>query len=261
MTPPTRRRGGARATRLYLYAIIDRPDAALPARRGFGGSRLAALSYLDIAAVTSTLEGGHAPAASAGAVQRHARIVGALMAACTVLPVRFGTLLPDEESARDLLRTRYPSFAGTLQRVRSRVELGLRVLWAGETGPLAPPGQSRERSPLAASGRGYLMARLAEERRARAARQTADGLGQQIHHPLAVLAAESVRETLPTPRTVLAAAYLVDRGQIGPMRQKVGALARSFTDLRFLLTGPWPPYHFCAGASDGELASWGDRDR
>lgn len=105
------------------------------------------------------------------------------------------------------------------------------------------------------------MARLAEERRARAARQTADGLGQQIHRPLAVLAAESVRETLPTPRTVLAAAYLVDRERIGPMRQKVGALARSFTDLRFLLTGPWPPYHFCAAASDGELASWGDRDR
>lgn len=255
---------GARRTgtgHLYVYAIVDRTDAALPEERGIGGYPVGALSYRDIAAVVSPIDEGRAPAASRAAVRHHERIVEALMVGSTVLPVRFGTHVIDEVTARDLLAARYSAFVETLRRVRGRVELGLRVLWPGDAGRDTPRGDRAVGSDPLSSGTRYLQARLEEEQRARAVRIRGEALAQGIHRPLAAIAFDSARETLPTPRTLLTAAYLVDRGRTERVRQEVAALARDFASLRFLLTGPWPPYHFCAGAPNGEIGPQGGRGR
>lgn len=244
---------------LYVYAITDRTDVSLPKDPGIGGHPIVALSHQDIAAVVSSLEDGRPPAASSTAVRHHEEVVEALMLRSTVLPARFGTLVTDEVKARDLLGARYSAFVEMLRRVRGRVELGLRVLWPGDAGGSTPSGRSVVRSPLASSGTRYLLARLEEERRSCAAQRRGEALALEIHRPLAAIAFESAYETMPTPRTLLAAAYLVDRGRIERMRREVGALARDFATLRPLLTGPWPPYHFCVGASSGDLVSRGDR--
>ncbi|MBI2982750.1 MAG: GvpL/GvpF family gas vesicle protein [Chloroflexi bacterium] len=242
---------------LYVYGITDRTDVTLPMGRGIGGRPIVALSYRDIAAVACSLGAGRAPAASPAAVGHHEEIVEALMAASTVLPARFGTVVSDEVKARELLGANYTAFVEMLRRVRGRVELGLRVLWPGDGIGSTPGGDSRAGPPPASAGTAYVLARLEEERRARAARSIAEGVAHRIHRPLAAIAYDSARETLPTPRTVFAAAYLVDGGQVERMRREVSAVARSFTTLRFLLTGPWPPYSFCAGASSGEIVSHG----
>jgi hypothetical protein len=39
-------------------------------------------------------------------------------------------------------------------------------------------------------------------------------------------------------------AYLVRRESLETFRQTVGEVGKSEPDLRFLCTGPWPPYHF-----------------
>lgn len=231
-------------TALYVYAITDRLDGAMPERSGFGGAPLVSLPYQDIAAVVSPLEVTQMPASSLN-VRHHEEIVEALMAIGTVLPVRFGTFLPDEIRAQHLLAAHYPSFATTLERVRGRVELGLRVLWPNDSGPTGAVSCSgEERHSLRSSGRQYLMACLEEERRAQARRQIAHRLAEGIHRPLAGMAVESTLEVLPTPRMLLAAAYLVDRHRKDSMRAALKALASTFTGLQFLLTGPWPPYHF-----------------
>lgn len=241
---------------LYVYGIVDRTDVALP-MDGTGGCPIVALPYRDIAAVTCSIEAGRAPSASPAAVRHHEEVVEALMVGSTVLPVRFGTVVPDEVRVRELLSANYPAFVEVLRRVRGRVELGLRVLQPGDAGGSTSAGTNSEAGSSLASGTAYVLARLEEERRAHATRSRAEDVAREIHRPLAAIACESARETLPTPRTLLAAAYLVDRGQIERMRRAVGAVARSFTTLRFLLTGPWPPYHFCAGASNGEMPSQG----
>lgn len=241
----------ARTAGLYVYGIVDRTDAALPVCSGLAGRPIVALPYRDVAAVVCSLDAGRIPAASTAAIRHHEEVVEALMAGSTVLPARFGTVVPDEERLRELLVVSYPAFVETLRRVRGRVELGLRVLSTRDLAGPAPADDGETDALPASPGTAYVRARVREEHRANAIRAEAEDVARGIHGPLAAIACQSTWETAPTPRTLLAAAYLVERGRIESMRREVASAARRSATLRFLLTGPWPPYHFCAGAPVG----------
>ncbi|MBI5956606.1 MAG: GvpL/GvpF family gas vesicle protein [Chloroflexi bacterium] len=211
-------------------------------------SPLFGVSYQDIAAVVSTLTSAKVQPTEAN-LWLHETVVEALMVDRAVLPVRFGTVLANEAAVQAVLTAHHADFVANLKRVRGRVELGLRVLWeieeqgsggAGEQGGTPAPSHLRREG----SGRSYLLARLAEERQVWARRRRAEALAAEIHAPLARLAAEDTRQVLITPRLLLTAAYLVDRDQVATFRQEVEALSAAYPALRFLCTGPWPPYSF-----------------
>lgn len=227
---------------MYLYAITDRPDLPVPAEPGLEGTSLFSLAYRDIVAVVSPLATTKVPPTGDN-VWRHEAIVEALMTDRTVLPVRFGTVLADEAAVQATLAAHYTDFVANLERVRGRVELGLRVLWDDDAPPPQPSpagggGSGRGR------GRAYLLARLEEERQHQVWRQRAEALAEEIHAPLVRLAAESTRQVLITPRLLLTAAYLVERDRVATFRQEVEALSAAYPELRFLCTGPWPTYNF-----------------
>src|SRR5205085_11809299 len=96
----------------------------------------------------------------------------------------------------------------------------------------------------ATSGRAYMLARLAEERRRRAAGERAGRVADAIHAPLASLARDSTSRILAAAELPLSGAYLVSRGQVDAFRREVGRIADAPPELRVLCTGPWPPYHF-----------------
>ena len=233
---------------IYLYAITDRPDLRTPAEPGLGGTSLFSLAYQDIAAVVSSLTTATVSPTEDNLWQ-HEAVVEALMADRAVLPVRFGTLLADESAVQAALAAHYANFMTSLDRVRGRVELGLRVLWdlevqgskgAGEQGSR----EVRDHPSMEGHGRKYMLARLEEERQRRVHLQRAEALAEEIHTPLTRLAAESTRQVLITPRLLLTAAYLVERDQVATFRQKVEALSAAYPELRLLCTGPWPAYNF-----------------
>jgi len=74
--------------------------------------------------------------------------------------------------------------------------------------------------------------------------------------PLAKLAVESIQQMLITPGLLLTAAYLVERNQVAAFRQAVEALSAAYPALRFLCTGPWPPYSFVTGAVPDGSSKW-----
>jgi len=239
---------------MYLYAITDHPEAPAPSGLGLEGVSLCTLTYRDIAAVASPLATAEVPPTEANLWQ-HETVIEALMADRTVLPVRFGTVLANEAAVQAALAAHYADFVASLARVRGQVELGLRVLWddeeqrsrgAGEQGSERDsPLHLRTSAPLlSGSGRSYLLARLEEERQARAWRQQAEALASELHIPLARLARESTQQVLITPRLLLTAAYLVERDRVVAFRREVEVLRTAHPALRFLCTGPWPPYSF-----------------
>ena len=230
---------------IYLYAITDLPDLPVPAEPGLEGTSLFSLAYRDIAAVVSPLTTSAVPPTEDNLWQ-HEAVVETLMADRAVLPVRFGTLLADETAIRAALAAHYANFVASLDRVRGRVELGLRVLWEMADSRWQTAGSSQQ--PSATSGRAYLMARLEEERQRQAWREQAEALAEEIHAPLDQLAADSTRQVLITPRLLLTAAYLVERDQVATFRQKVEALSAAYPKLRLLCTGPWPAYNFVTPA-------------
>jgi Gas vesicle synthesis protein GvpL/GvpF len=196
---------------IELYAITDDPSPPDPPLRAVRSDGLTALC---------------APAErremSAEVLWRREEVVESLMEERDLLPMRFGTLVEDDEAAVRALDERREELRTSLDRVRGAVELAVRA----EADPAG------EGTPAGPSGIDYMRAK---EHRCEAA-----GL---LHEPLAFLARESVVQ--PGPE-LLRAAYLVDRVAVESFVGLVRRLQATHDDLHILCTGPWPPYSFAA---------------
>jgi hypothetical protein len=232
---------------LYFYAIIDQPLERLPRLCGLEQAAVTKVPYRDLAAVVSAVSTAEVPALEAN-VWLHELVVEELMADRAVLPVRFGTVLSSERAAQAVVREHYASFTADLDRVRGRVEMGVRVLRSDEPAPSAPA----EPRPACATGREYMRARAEQERGLRAAREQAEALAAVLHRPLARLATQTTQQVLSTPRLLLTAAYLLDRERVADFRQEVESLSAAYRALGVLCTGPWPPYSFVSAVLPGD---------
>jgi hypothetical protein len=194
---------------IELYAITDDPAPPEPPLRAVRSDGLTALC---------------APAEqrelTAEVLWEHEAVVEALMEKRDLLPMRFGTLVEDDEAAARAIEERHEELRRSLDRVRGAVELAVRAE------AKAPKDLTLE----ATTGAEYI--------RAKAHRTEAARL---LHEPLAFLARESVVQ--PGPE-LLRAAYLVDREAVESFVGLVRRLQETHDGFRVLCTGPWPPYSF-----------------
>ena len=167
------------------------------------------------------------PRASRAEVLAHERVLEAVMKRGPVLPLRFGIQLRSEAELEEVLRERRTELLRSIERVRGRVELGLRVLG----GAAERPRGTRQ------SGRDYLLGRLGEQRRA-------DRAARELHEPLAELGLASRLREHPAPPAILVGSYLVEEADVERFRARANALAAEQPDLQVFVTGPWPPYSF-----------------
>ena len=253
------------ASRCYVYAILPR-ETCLPAGLvGFDEARLSTVRWRALAAATTPFDRGELRP-TAEHVLRHEAIVERLRQVGPVLPVRFGTVLADADAVRRALAERYEVLTADLARLGDKVEFGLSVLWdrprhhdegAGE-GDDGSPG-TEESGPGQGPGARYLRARLVEHRREVAARESARALARYLETMLASLTLERRWTILPTPRLALRGACLLDPSQAPAFREGFDAIRRIRPDLRFLLSGPWPPYSFVTPTEPGERSAMGRR--
>lgn len=239
---------------IYLYAVTDREAKPGLKTPGFEDAAPVAIAYRKVAAVIGRLAAARVPVAEAN-LWRHEAVVEALMERHAVLPVRFGTVVPDEAAARAILAEGYDGFVANLERVRGHVEVGLRVLWGEQPPPSLKSRRAAGNSEgQARDGTAYLLAKLESERERQAWRGRAESRAASLYGPLAQLAAQSVYRLLVTPRLLLSAAFLVHRSRVARFRGHVERLGARHCDLRLLCTGPWPPYSFVTVriAPDGE---------
>jgi Gas vesicle synthesis protein GvpL/GvpF len=207
---------------IYVYAATEAPGPPLPEEG------LKSVTRGPLAAVYEPAPSG-APEPTREALWHHEQVVEDLMREAPVLPMRFGTVLAGEDALAGVLESRGDELAAALERVRGRVELGVRTVLRTRRLESAPGGGER-------SGREYMLARA----RAYAG---AESLAQDIHRPLAELAREAKRRETPPP-TILKASYLVDEATVDRFRDEVRRLQEAHQDLALLCTGPWPPYSF-----------------
>ena len=194
---------------IELYAITDDPAPPEPPLRAVRWDGLTALC---------------APAEqrelTAEVLWEHEAVVESLMEERDLLPMRFGTLVEDDEAAARAIEERHEELRRSLDRVRGAVELAVR----------AEANAPKDLTHEATTGAEYI--------RAKAHRTEAARL---LHEPLAFLARESIVQ--PGPE-LLRAAYLVDRQAVESFVGLVRRLQETHDGLRVLCTGPWPPYSF-----------------
>lgn len=231
---------------LYLYGIVGIPPELSQEMRGLGGNPVRLLARGEVAAVISRSPLSPWPLDEAH-LTLHEAVVEEVMGSRPILPVRFNTLLRTEEAVIALLDERAQAFQSALERVTGKVEMGLRVLWEPPDDAEASVDQETgERGP----GTTYLYRRLREERRGARLRARGEQLIQELQAPFLSLAVRSWLQRLRTDRLLLTGAYLVERDQVDAFRDGVTKARDEFPRLSFLLTGPWPPYHFVNGARD-----------
>jgi hypothetical protein len=200
---------------IHLYAVTDRE-----------GAPLRELSAGGVVAVFD--EVGDPPDPTPDVLWKHEEVVESLMHERAVLPMRFGTCLPDEDAVRSLLHARGAEFERLLESVRDRVELAVRV-----TGEPAPPA-----GPVKAdSGSEYMRRRLEAWRETQA-------IARAVHLPLARRAERSTSNLTPPSGGLMTGSYLLRRDGVEPFSAHVRLLQEKHPELTITCTGPWPPYSF-----------------
>jgi hypothetical protein len=240
----------------YVYAITA-PDTQLPQSVSVFGGPLLMVSYRDLGAIVSRIgtpeTDGMAPSATAENLLRHERVVEMARSHGRALPVRFGTVLPSREAVAQALATQHATLLDDLRRIGDKNEIEIAALWGLATEK--PPSAQRnpevggqpepDTAPVGRrAGLAYLLSRQAEYRQAESARERAQTLARDLDARLRPLALECRRSLCPTERLALRDRYLVENERTGAFKQAFDEVRLRHQEVRFLLSGPWPPYSF-----------------
>jgi len=235
----------------YVYCIIKHATPRDFGGHGIGtGGRVYTVHHGDLAAVVSdTPLKVYDPTREN--VLAHENVNELVMREFTLIPMSFLTLFRTEKDVVELLRSTYETFDDVLEKIRGKIEFGLKVLWDRQRviSRLEESNESlrRLRAELAASPQGATyFARVELGRRVEEALEAAgDQYVRDIHAALTAVS-EASRVNKPIgDRMLLNAAFLVDRGQERDFDERVKEVSRGYEGLLvFKYTGPWPPYNF-----------------
>lgn len=112
----------------YLYAITGAGERPGGGDTGINGAAVYAISQGPVAAVVSDITHKRLRPERQNLMAHHA-VINRLLADTTILPVAFGTIADSRQALREILKENSDVFVEQLDRVRGKVEMGLRVTW------------------------------------------------------------------------------------------------------------------------------------
>ncbi len=256
---------------VYLYCFARSGMVPGIAAAGIGGAeRVATLDVGAVAAVWSRVSLGEfcgEPAETnlkdlawlGPRACQHEGVIEAVMRHSPVLPVRFGSVFSSEGALAKLMTARNEELSQFLGRVSGKEEWGVKGYVESEQaakGLLSnDPALAEQQGSLSDSpGTRYFQEKklrsLAEERLKAFCRAAAG----QIHDELAGRAVEACRLTTRArglsdheAAPVLNSAFLVLGGRVADFLECVETINATYAQrgLKFVVSGPWPPYNFC----------------
>jgi hypothetical protein len=190
--------------------------------------------------------------ASRANLNAHAAVLQAAAEGSTILPMRFGFVMADDDEVRvRLLEERRADLERLLAQIKGRVEFGLRVYYIEDVLLKEIVSENREIARLRETSRSlpgdagyYQRIRLGElVVEAMGAKRVRDA-GEILGH-LKPLAVATEREDDIPERMVLKVAFLLDETRLSGFESAVETLAgRNSERMHFKLLGPLPPYNF-----------------
>jgi hypothetical protein len=184
-------------------------------------------------------------------VLAHEFVNETVMREFTVIPMSFGTLFRTEEDIVELLKSTYQAFDDVLEKMKDKIEFGLKVLWDREKVIATIEDENEEIRRLKdeinrnAQSSTYF-ARMQLGRLVEAALEEAGNRYVRDIHETLKPAAVASRSNKPIgDRMILNAAFLVERDHERAFDETVKEISHRYGDLlTFKYTGPWPPYNF-----------------
>jgi hypothetical protein len=236
----------------YVYCIIDCPKPRDFGTMGIGGENrpVYTVHHRSLAAVVSdTPLRIYDPTREH--VLAHEFVNETVMREFTVIPMSFGTLFRTEEDIVELLRATYQAFADVLEKMKDKIEFGLKVLWDRDR-VIATFDEDNEeirrlRDEITRNARSSTyfarmqLGRLVES----ALEEAGNTYVRDVHEALKPYAVASRSNKPIGDRMIMNAAFLVNRDEEKAFDERVKDVSREYEGLlTFKYTGPWPPYNF-----------------
>jgi len=250
---PAAARGGRSrptATGKYVYCIIDATDRLSFGPIGIGESAAdvytIGLGRLSAVVSDSPLELLDPTREN---VLSHQRVNETVMRDRTVLPMSFGTVFKTEDDVVEFLRSAGDAFSDVLQKMRDKLEFGLKVVWDRDAviREIEEEDEDIRRLKQELAGRqgSTYFARMQYGRLVDSALQAKSE--SYVSDVFAALRGSSVAARANKPigdRMILNAAFLVNRRDEHAFDECVKRLGTRYDKLTLKYTGPWPPYNF-----------------
>jgi hypothetical protein len=255
LRPPTGQRGtapgradGGRGK--YVYCIIQSVEPRRFGAIGLGSAptEVETVSYREIAAVISDTPEEVLDATREN-VLAHERVNETVMKTLTVIPMSFGTVFKTRDDIVELLRSAYDAFRDVLDKMRDKVEFGLKVLWDRDIVIREIENDDddirRLKNEISSVPGSTYFARMQYGRQidgalqARSEQYVADIFAQLRDVSVAARANKPIGEKM-----IMNAAFLVSRDKETAFDAKVKEVGALYDKLNFRYTGPWPPYNF-----------------
>jgi hypothetical protein len=234
----------------YVYCIIqsETPLTFGPLGIGHDPAEVHTVHFQNLAAVVSaTPMVVHDPTREN--VLAHQRVNETVMLQHTVLPMSFGTVFKTTNDIVELLRSAYDAFTDVLQKMRDKVEFGLKVLWDRDQIIREIEDEDEDirrlKNEISTQKGSTYFARMQYGRMIDAALQArSEQYVDDIFRSLRDVAVASRSNKPIGDRMIMNAAFLVSRDREHAFDMRVKEIGQRHDKLTFKYTGPWPPYNF-----------------
>jgi len=190
---------------IYVYGIINNKDVKLNIK-GLKNEPIKKINFEDISALTSPYPTLH-PVLKEDEAMQHANILKKIAKKTTVIPMSLGTVFKDQEILEGVLSSSYKAVKETLVLIDGKIELGVKVI--------------KNRLD-----------------------NMDNGAALEILESLNRLSVKSVKGDSFSELLLLNHSFLVKKNKFSEFSKEIAKLENKYKDLKFLYTGPWPPYSF-----------------
>lgn len=237
---------------IYTYGIIDSTDRLEESINGVEGAGIHNIPYRDIGLVASDF----IPytkifdrRVNLDCVLKHLKIIERLMEKFTVLPVRYLTVFNRKEDVLSMMEDYYNDFRENLDRVRNKVEFGLKVIWPGDAITKRITNVHNQDVPNAlllanSPAITFLKEKLGKRRIEECFEEEANRCIAVVDNFLSKFAVEKKLEKLKSKNLLLNASYLAEKEKQDSFKQAFIQLRAAQGSFKYLFSGPWPPYNF-----------------
>jgi hypothetical protein len=234
----------------YVYCVIEseRPLRFGPLGLGAEPSEVTTVNFRDLAAVVSDTPREVIDATREN-ILAHERVNEAVMRNHTVIPMSFGTVFKTREDIVELLRAAYEAFTDVLQKMRDKLEFGLKVLWDRDqiVREIEKDDENvrRLKDEISSQSGSTYFARMQYGRMVDTALELmAERYVGAIFETLRPVSTASRANKPIGEKMIMNAAFLVTRDQENAFDARVKEIGARFDTLTLKYTGPWPPYNF-----------------
>ena len=223
--------------RLYVYCLAERIERLNEIPRGVSGAEVRIVEFEeDLSALVSVCRAEDFQVTRKNALAHH-EVVRSVTEQTTPLPTRFGTVVTIEQ-LRKYVSIHQDAIKAKLAHVRGGVEMNVRMIRTIED-------TSQQSENTGGPGTAFLLEKRRKILREEAGAAQKAELSAWLREKLADLIKDEKISVTPSETVILARAdHLIDRADVQEYRTKMAGAVEERPEIRFMVSGPWPPYSF-----------------